>query len=95
MNKKFEKELVATIERIPDDLVIWEKEIDTLKGEGNAKKILEYIEEHSFYLGKLAAYLYVAKELGFDLKIKESSIEYIRNIIKDENEYKALQIISK
>ena len=63
MNKKFEKELVATIERIPDDLVVWEKEIETLKGKKNAKKILEYIEKHSFYLGKLAAYLYIAEVL--------------------------------
>lgn len=61
-NTRLKSELMNTVDRIPKDFKTWKNEIG--KDKTTLRAALEYYHHHTFYKGKIAAYLFVLQELG-------------------------------
>lgn len=61
-NLRLKSELMNTVDRIPEDLDVWRDEIG--KKKTSLRAALEYYHHHTFYVGKVTAYLFVLEELG-------------------------------
>ncbi len=87
MNKtKLIKELEATINRIPKDLLVWEKEIKRLKNKKDpkSKRIRkEYFYHWAFYRGKLFSYIYIMQVLNKGrIRMTPEASTYIKSVFK-------------
>lgn len=78
-NLQLKSTLKNTVERIPQDLIIWQKEIKKLRAIKRPTKkqnaqALEYFGLYRYYQGKIFAYLFVLSELGEVKYVNEYSV---------------------
>lgn len=98
MNKReLIKNLENTINRIPKDLLVWEKEIARLINKKDKKSLQikwEYTYQWAFYRGKLMSYIFVMQELNKGLiRMLPTTQKYVAGIIKEPSLYKGMKPI--